>query len=328
MYKFILTVVVLLNLSVNAFARENVKIVGSSTIFPFSNTVADYFDKEDIFPEPIIESTGSGDGINLFCKGIGIEFPDIVASSRRVTEEEIHDCKKNGVNKFTELKIGYDGIAFVTSGDMAGKILTLNNIWRALSPYGGPNKQRNVGLPQVWSEIDEDLPERAIKVILPPPTSGTRASLIELAMQKGCLFQSSAAAKCDQLKEDSSIMEGTEDDFALTKYLEEDGDVIGVVGYSYLSSNANTISALSIDGILPSSETIQKRTYPLSRPLFLYVKNRHVEIIPGMEEFLFEFTSDAALGTKGYLINKGLVPMTNDELKAESYKATSEIYEK
>ena len=126
MYKFILTVVVLLNLSVNAFARENVKIVGSSTIFPFSNTVADYFDKEDIFPEPIIESTGSGDGINLFCKGIGIEFPDIVASSRRVTEEEIHDCKKNGVNKFTELKIGYDGIAFVTSGDMAGKILTLN----------------------------------------------------------------------------------------------------------------------------------------------------------------------------------------------------------
>ena len=115
---------------------------------------------------------------------------------------------------------------------------------------------------------------------------------------------------------------------SITKYLEEDGDVIGVVGYSYLSSNANSISALSIDGILPSSETIQKRTYPLSRPLFLYVKNRHVEIIPGMEEFLFEFTSDAALGTKGYLINKGLVPMTNDELKAESYKATSEIYEK
>ena len=329
MYILILLTFLTINLSANAIARENLYIVGSSTIFPFSRDVASNFDKNDIFPEPVIESSGSGDGINLFCKGIGVEFPDIAAASRKITKHEIENCEKNNVNSFTELKIGFDGIAFVTSGDMAGKKLTLNNIWRALSPFGGANNQRNVNLPQVWSEIDENLPEKEIKILLPPPTSGTRDSLIELAMKKGCIFQgASAAERCKEIREDRAVLEGTEDDSALVKYLKEDNDVVGVVGYSYLTTYQSSISAIGINKIFPLPVTIQNRTYPLSRPLFLYAKNKHVEIIPGMEEFLFEFISDAALGEQGYLIDEGLVPLMIDEFEAEFDKFTTELYRK
>ena len=307
--------------------RNYIAIVGSSTVFPFSTVVAERFGRRADFRTPKVESTGSGGGFKLFCAGIGVGYPDITNSSRRVKASELEMCANNGVTDVVEVKIGYDGIVIANAVESEQLSLSRRAIWLALAKQvpAADGSNTLVDNPyQRWSEIDPALPDADIEVLGPPPTSGTRDAFVELAMEGGCeTFPWIAALAdsdgtrfktiCHTVREDGRYVEAGENDNLIVQKLEANPDALGIFGFSFLDQNAEKVHGSRVDGVLPSFDNIADGTYPVSRPLYFYVKRAHVGVIPGLEEFLAEFTSPRASGDEGYLTDRGLIPLPPGE---------------
>jgi phosphate transport system substrate-binding protein len=312
-------------------SRDYISIVGSSTVYPFATVVAETFGKSTTFKTPKIESTGSGGGIKLFCAGVGIEHPDITNTSRRIKKSEVEQCHANGVTDILEVKIGYDGIALANSREAPLMELTRKDIFLALAREipdpNDPASGKLVPNPhQTWKDVNSSLPATSIRVLGPPPTSGTRDAFVELAMEGGCKkFDWIADIKkkdkkaykgiCHTVREDGAYVEAGENDNLIVQKLVANKDSIGVFGYSYLEENSDKIQGSLVDGVAPEFELIAEGKYPVSRPLYFYVKKAHIGTVPGVKEFLAEFTSEKAFGAEGYLADKGLIPMQDDERK-------------
>ncbi len=315
-------------------ARDNINIVGSSTVYPFATVVAEQFGKTTSFKTPKIESTGSGGGFKLFCAGVGVEHPDITNASRAIKSSEVETCKKNGVTEIVEVKIGYDGIVLANSKKKAALKLSAKDIFTALAKQVPDASGKLVPNPnKTWKDVNSSLPNIKIEVLGPPPTSGTRDAFVELAMESGAKkYQSLSDLRSKDkdafteiahtIREDGAYIEAGENDNLIVQKLEANPEALGIFGFSFLDQNADKIQGSYVDGVQPSFDAIADGEYPVSRPLFFYVKKAHVNVIPGMQEYLKEFSSEKAWGPDGYLPEKGLIPMPDAERKtfAENVK--------
>ena len=307
-------------------ARDQISIVGSSTVYPFATVVAERFGQTTKHKTPKIESTGSGGGMKLFCNGIGVEHPDITNSSRRIKKGEFENCADNGVTDIIEVLIGYDGITMANSVDADQLEMTRKDIFLALAkkvpdPNGGDELVDNPYT--TWADVNPELPAIDIEVIGPPPTSGTRDAFVELAMEGGCkAIDSIAALKksdsqsfkeiCHTVREDGAFIEAGENDNLIVQKLEANPDALGIFGFSFLEQNSDIVQPSYIDSFEPTFESIADGSYPVSRPLYFYVKKAHIGVIPGIAEYLAEFTSEGAWGEEGYLADKGMIPLADD----------------
>lgn len=302
----------------NAYGREQIRIVGSSTVFPFTTTVAENFGRMGKFRTPIVESTGTGGGIKLWCGGVGTSHPDAVNASRAIKSSEIDLCRQNGVTEIIELKIGYDGIVIAQSNRQKPFGLTTTELWLALAKTVPVNGQLVPNPYKTWNQINPNLPADKIEVFGPPPTSGTRDSFVELVMDKGCqkfpvVAQITDAAQrqgiCQSMREDGAYIEAGENDNLIVRKLQANPKALGIFGYSFLEENSNSLHGLAIDNVAPNFDTIAAGQYNIARPLYVYVKKKHFDIIPGLREFMLEYASDRATGDEGYLTEKGLIPL-------------------
>ncbi|MFH2059826.1 MAG: PstS family phosphate ABC transporter substrate-binding protein [Pseudomonadota bacterium] len=313
--------------NVCAESRDYISIVGSSTVYPFATVVAEKFGKSTQFKTPKIESTGSGGGHKLFGAGIGVQHPDITNSSRRIKKSEVEKAAANGINDIVEVKIGYDGIVIANSKKAPLFKVTRKDLYLALAA-NVPNPDGSETLVpnpyKTWKDVNAALPNIAIEVLGPPPTSGTRDAFVELAMEKGATtFGFIKAMKaidkkkykgvCHTVREDGAYIEAGENDNLIVQKLEANPNALGIFGFSFLDQNSDKLQGSSVEGVQPKFEAIADSSYPVSRPLFFYVKKAHVDQIPGIREFLKEFTSEAAWGEEGYLTDKGLIPMPTAE---------------
>ncbi len=309
-----------LALAAPASARDQIRIVGSSTVFPFATAVAEQFGRTTSFKTPVIESTGSGGGLKLFCDGVGLQHPDVTNSSRRIKESEVKTCAANGVEEIVEVQIGFDGIVLANSKKAARYDLTKEQIFLALVkdvPLNGnlvPNPN------QKWSDIDPSLPDVKIEVLGPPPTSGTRDAFVELAMEGGAKSVPMLAemraddkkafkAVAHAIREDGAYVEAGENDNLIVQKLTANPDALGIFGFSFLDQNTDRMQGSKVNGVEPTFENIASGDYGVSRSLYFYVKKAHVGVVPGLEEYIAEFTSERAAGEEGYLADKGLIPL-------------------
>jgi phosphate transport system substrate-binding protein len=308
-----------------ALARDQIRIVGSSTVYPFTTAVAEQFGKSGN-KAPVVESTGTGGGMKLFCAGVGVQHPDASNASRRITKGEFADCAKNGVKDIVELKVGFDGLTMAGSKRGPDFKLTKQQVFLALAkniPGADgklvPNPHKN------WSDVDASLPNLKIEVLGPPPTSGTRDSFHELVMEPGAekidvlkALKASDRKAFDtawkQLREDGAYVEAGENDNLIVQKLDANANAIGIFGFSFLEENTAKIKGATIDGVAPTFEGIADGKYTVARPLFVYFKKQHVGVIPGLDKFLSEYVSEKAIGEDGYLSRKGLVNLPKAEL--------------
>ncbi|MEH6634096.1 MAG: substrate-binding domain-containing protein [Halioglobus sp.] len=349
------------SLTVQAAGRDSVSVVGSSTVYPFATVVAERFGRSTKFKTPKIESTGSGGGLKLFCKGLGANSPDITNASRRIKQSEYDDCQANGVTSIVEVLVGYDGIAIANSRQSTQFKLSLKDIYMALAKdipgadgtlVPNPNK--------TWKDVSTSLPAINIEVLGPPPTSGTRDAFAELALGGGAqalpdlkALRSMGADQVAEIqalmtklgmpagaydalarqkgkapkgkdvfktiayavREDGAYIEAGENDNLIVQKLQANPNALGIFGFSFLDENGDKVQGSVIDGIEPSFDTISSGDYPVSRPLYFYIKGAHVGKIPGIQEYAQEFASNKALGEDGYLPERGLIPLSDDELK-------------
>ena len=317
-------------------SRDQINVVGSSTVYPFSTVVAETFGNKTGIKVPKIESTGSGGGMKLFCKGLGTSHPDITNASRRIKKNEFNKCKENGID-VVEIKVGYDGIVIANSKKAKLLNLTKRQIFLALAkqvPEGNKEGGSLVDNPnKKWSDIDPNLPNKKIEVLGPPPTSGTRDAFNELAIEGGCkTFPKLKAIKkqdkkkykaiCRAVREDGAFIEAGENDNLIVQKLVENENAFGVFGFSFLIENEDKIQGSTVDGKAPTMETIADKSYGVSRPLYFYVKLAHVDVIPGIREFLAEYTSEDSWGPGGYLEERGMIPMPENE--REFFKKNAE----
>ena len=323
----IITSVLLILVSQAHAVRDYINIVGSSTVYPFAEVVADKFNKKTKFKRPRIESTGSGFGFKLFCAGVGVDYPDITNASRAIKKSEIDKCNKNDVKDIIEVKIGYDGIAIASDKNAMDFKLTLKEVFLALAKDVPDPKgvEKFVSNPyKTWQEINSNLPALKIKVLGPPPTSGTRDAFEELVMEGGCKKigwikaikkKDKAAYKdiCHTIREDGVYIESGENDNLIVQKLITNPNALGIFGFSFLDQNRNIIKGSTVEGIKPTFATIINGSYPISRPLFFYVKKANVDIISGINIYLKEFTSEKALSAEGYLSKHGLIPLPKNE---------------
>jgi phosphate transport system substrate-binding protein len=319
---------ILLAAPAQAQSRDQIRIVGSSTVYPFTTAVAEQFGKGGKFKTPVVESTGTGGGMKLFCAGIGAEHPDVTNASRRIKKGEFEDCAKNGVTDILEINIGFDGLTMAHAKGATDFKLTKQQVFLALAENVPDASGKLVPNPnKLWSDIDKSLPAEAIEVLGPPTTSGTRDSFVELVMEKGAeklpgmadLKKSDAKAFekiWKSVRKDGAFVEAGENDNLIVQKLEANPNAIGIFGYSFLEENLNKVKGISIEGALPTYETIATGEYKVARAMFIYVKKQHVGVIPGLAEFVNEYTSDKAMGEEGYLEAKGLVPLPEDQRKA------------
>jgi phosphate transport system substrate-binding protein len=309
---------------VPAQSRDQIRIVGSSTVFPYTQAVAEQFAAMSGMPAPVVESTGTGGGMQIFCEGVGPEHADITGASRAMEPSEYETCIANGVDAITEVLIGYDGLSVAHSVDGPDMNLTKAQLYQALAaevPVGGEIVQNPY---TNWSEIDESLPDAEITVFGPPPTSGTRDAFVELVMEEGCaefeavtaLDEARMEEVCARMRQDGPFIEAGENDNLIVQRLQADPNALGIFGYSFLYENQDTLKPVTINGVEPTPETIADGSYGISRPLFIYVKNAHRGVIPGLEEFVTEYVSEAAFGPGGYLEERGLIPLDDAEREA------------
>jgi len=304
--RLLLIVFIMSLMSTVSYARDQISIVGSSTVFPFSTVVAEKVGKKGI-KTPVIESTGTGGGMKLFCKGIGVNTPDMTNASRAIKPKEKKMCFENGVTDISQVIVGLDGIAIIHSASNNTVNFTVEQLWQALSAKGS--------LPTKWSDIDSSLPDVKIGVLVPPPTSGTRDAFNELVMAKGCPKEVKEANKkdCTLLREDGAAIEAGENDTLIINKIVAEPNNFGILGYSYYDANKDKVRAVTINGKSISKQSIQDGSYPISRPLYFYVKNQHKGVIPGIDEYIKEFTSKRAISNRGYLTDLGLVPLANPQ---------------
>jgi phosphate transport system substrate-binding protein len=310
-----------------AQTRDQIRIVGSSTVFPYTQAVAEQFAASTGMSAPVVESTGTGGGMQIFCGGVGPDHPDITGASRAMTESEYELCTQNGVDSITEVLIGYDGLSIATSAQGADLDLSEAQIFQALAAeveVDGeivPNPYMN------WSDIDDSLPDQQIQVFGPPPTSGTRDAFVELVMHDGCNeFETIAALEesdeeawetvCSRMRQDGPFVEAGENDNIIVQRLQADPNALGIFGYSFLFENQDTLKPALVNGIAPTPETIGDGTYPVARPLFFYIKNAHRGVIPGLEEFVTLYVTEDSMGDGGFLSERGLIPLPEDEREA------------
>ncbi len=307
-----------------AAARDQIQIVGSSTVFPFTTAVAEKLGQGGKFKTPVVESTGTGGGIKLFCSGVGEGTPDFANASRAIKDSELETCKGAGVTP-VEIKIGFDGIVLANSKAGAQVDFMKEQIFKALAKNVAVDGKL-VANPYVnWSDVDASLPATKIEVLGPPPTSGTRDAFVELVMLEACQDEVKAANEkaCGEVREDGAYVEAGENDNLIVQKLEANPNAFGIFGFSFLDQNADKLQGHKVDGVDPTFENIASGDYKVSRSLFVYAKKEHVGVIPGMEEFIAEYTSDAAWGPEGYLADKGLIPLPDDAraTSAEDAKA-------
>ena len=327
MKKLIILCSTILLFSITVQARDQISVVGSSTVYPFSTVVAENFGRDTGMKTPKIESTGSGGGMKLFCAGLGVNHPDITNSSRRIKKTELEKCTKAGI-EVVEIKIGYDGIVIANSKKGEKFNLSKRDIFLALAkdvPEGNAEGGKLIPNPnKTWKEVNSNLPDIKIEVLGPPPTSGTRDAFNELAIEGGCkTFPNLKAIKkedkkkykaiCRAVREDGIYIEAGENDNLIVQKLAENKNALGVFGFSFLAENEDKIQASNIDGNEPTFENIASKAYPVSRPLYFYIKTAHVDVIPGIREFVEAYTSDDAFGPDGYLSERGLIPMPDEE---------------
>ncbi|MCW8092749.1 PstS family phosphate ABC transporter substrate-binding protein [Alteromonas sp. ASW11-130] len=338
-----------ISMQAQAQSRDYINIVGSSTVYPFSTVVAERFGKATQFKTPKVESTGSGGGIKLFCQGVGVQFPDITNASRAIKSSEVEMCKENGVTGIVEVLIGYDGIVIGNSSRAKQLDLSRKDLFLALAkevpdPQGSEKLVENPY--KVWSDVNPSLPNTKIEVLGPPPTSGTRDAFVELVMEEGCKEidwiadikkQSKAESDkakskklknkfksiCHTVREDGAFVEAGENDNLIVQKLNANPNALGIFGFSFLDQNIDQIQGSAIDGQDPTFESIADGSYPVSRPLYFYVKKAHVDMIPGIREYLAEFTSKKAAGEEGYLTEKGMIPLNSVKLNAVREKVES-----
>lgn len=314
-----------------AQARDQIEIVGSSTVFPFATSVAEQFGRSTSFKTPVIESTGSGGGLKLFCAGIGLQHPDITNASRRIKEKEFQKCQANGID-MTEIVVGFDGIVVANAKEGPQLTLTRQQIYLATAKKV-PDPSRPcqaewcepIDNPyQKWSDIDASLPDTKIEILGPPPTSGTRDAFQELAMSKGAnaFPHMKKLKKTDKkmwkkltrtVREDGAWIDAGENDNLMVSKLSANPNAVGVFGFSFLDQNSDRIKGSIVENIQPSFENIADGKYKISRSLYFYIKHAHVGTVPGILEYVKEFTSENAFGEDGYLIDKGLIPLPNAE---------------
>jgi phosphate transport system substrate-binding protein len=322
----------LLFTAVAAEARTQIRAVGSSTVYPFATAVAERYAR--INPKagtPIIESTGTGGGMKLFCAGVGAQFPDLANASRRIKASEVKTCAANGVTAITEVQVGIDGIALAESNSAQLVNVSQLDIYKALAkaPFGKPNKAKT------WKDVNPKLPAVAIRVYGPPPTSGTRDALGELILTPPCEANASMAALkksdeakfksiCTGIREDGAYIEAGENDNLIVQKIEANPGSLGIFGYSYLEENADKVKGLQINGVAPTYDTIASFKYPGARPLYVYVKNAHVKAIPAIRGYLAEFTKESTWGKGGYLAKRGLIS-SPDAVRAASAKAAATL---
>jgi phosphate transport system substrate-binding protein len=308
-------------------SRDYIAIVGSSTVYPFTTTVAEQFGKGGKFKTPKVESTGTGGGFKLFCAGVGVQYPDISNASRAIKPAEQETCAKAGVKDILEVKIGYDGIVLANSSKGTLFKVSRRDLYLALAKnipdpanptalIANPNK--------TWNQVSKSLPADKIEVLGPPPTSGTRDAFVELVMEAGCqtfpwiktlkdVDEGRFKRVCDSIREDGGYIEAGENDNLIVQKLEANPKAIGIFGYSFLEENLSKVEGSFVDGVAPTFENIASGKYPISRPLFVYVKSAHMGVIPGLKEFVTEYISDRSMGSEGYLADKGLIPLSAGE---------------
>lgn len=316
-------------------ARQNIQMVGSSTVYPFVTVAAERFGKSTEYKTPIIESTGSGGGMKLFCGGVGIAHPDFTNSSRRIKASEFADCNANGVTRIIEIKIGYDGIVLANSKAANRFALSRRDIFLALAKnVPNPSGEKSL-LPnpyQTWADVNPALPNAKIEVLGPPPTSGTRDAFVELGMEGGCKkIDWIAALKatdknayldvCHRIREDGAFIESGENDNLIVQKLIKNPNALGIFGFSFLDQNSDVVQGSAVGEVLPEFEQIAAGAYPISRPLYVYAKAAHIDLIPGMAAFIDELTAENTWGEDGYLSDRGLIPMPQAE--REKFRAAA-----
>jgi phosphate transport system substrate-binding protein len=312
-----------------AASRDTISIVGSSTVYPFSTTVAERFGKGGKFATPKVESTGTGGGMKLFCAGVGTEHADLTGASRRMKKSEFDTCQTNGVKEIVEMKIGFDGIVVANSTKAPTYKLSLKDIFLALAK-DVPNADGTALIPnpyKTWKDVNPALPADKIEVLGPPPTSGTRDAFNELAMEGGCAKipmikamkdtdKKKFEAVCRGIREDGVYIEAGENDNLIVQKLDANPKALGVFGYSFLDQNRGKVHGSVIDGVEPTFDNIASGEYPVSRSMYVYAKKAHIGVIPGITEYLAEFASEKAWGEEGYLADKGLIPMPKKDRQA------------
>ena len=313
----------------SSMARESIEVVGSSTVYPFSTVVAERYGRASGQLTPKIESTGSGGGMKLFCSGVGTNYPDITNSSRRMKSSEFKKCQANGVKEVIEVQVGYDGIVIANSVESAPVELSRKDIFLALAAQvPGAVEGELIDNPYTtWKQVNSALPDTAIEVLGPPPTSGTRDAFAELALEGGCkkfawikamkkTDKSAYKALCHTIREDGAYIEAGENDNLIVQKLQANPAALGIFGFSFLDQNADKVQGANIESVEPTFESIADKSYPISRPLYFYVKKAHVGVVPGIEGYLKEFTSERAWGEDGYLAEKGMIPLPLEERRA------------
>ncbi len=312
-----------------AAGRDYISIVGSSTVYPFATVVAERFGKTTGNPTPKVESTGSGGGMKLFCSGVGTGHADITNASRRMKKSEFELCQSNGVTDVVEVLIGFDGIVLANSNKTQVMDLSRKDIFLALAKEV-PAKDGEKLIPnpyKTWSDVNPALPNTKIEVLGPPPTSGTRDAFAELALEGGCKKfdwikamkkkdKKAYKAVCHTIREDGAYVEAGENDNLIVQKLNANPEALGVFGFSFLDQNSDKVQGSKIEGVEPTFDSIADKSYPVSRPLYFYVKKAHVGVVPGIDGYLAEFTSEKAWGSDGYLAEKGMIPLP-DETRAK-----------
>ena len=320
-----------------AAARDQISIVGSSTVFPYTQAVAEQFANSTGRPSPIVESTGTGGGMQIFCEGIGEGHPDLTGASRAMKASEWDKCAENGVTDITEALIGFDGLSMAVNRDTQYEWdMTLGEMYQALAAEVPVDGEWVENPYQNWSEINDSLPDSEIVVIGPPPTSGTRDAWVELAMHAGCKeldyvkngdFDGDwVDENCSRMRTDGPFIEAGENDNLIVQRLDSDPNALGIFGYSFLFENEDKLMGIALNGVEPNFDTIADKSFPVARPLYFYVKNAHRGVIPGLNEFVAEYMSEDALAPGGYLSERGLVPLVDDrraKLQDEVLNGTS-----
>jgi phosphate transport system substrate-binding protein len=308
-------------------SRDYINVVGSSTVYPFTTTVAEQFGRVGQFKTPKVESTGTGGGIKLFCNGVGVQHPDVANASRRIKQSEVDICAKNGVKDIVEIKVGYDGLVLAHSKKAPKLNVSRRDVYLALAKQipDPANPQTLIANPnKTWKQVNASLPDQKIEVLGPPPTSGTRDSFAELYMESGCqafpwiktlkdVDENRYKRVCHTVREDGAYVEAGENDNLIVQKLEANPAAVGIFGFSYLEENEDKLVGSLVEGVSPNFDTIASGKFPTSRPLFIYVKKAHIGVIPGIKEFMAEYVSDKALGSEGYLADKGLIPPSDAE---------------
>jgi len=323
------TAVMAFSISAQADARTQMRAVGSSTVYPFAKIVAERIARVNPrLGTPIIESTGTGAGMKLFCAGVGERFPDVENASRRMKASEAKLCASNGVTQITEIQVGLDGVTLATAKGSPLSNISQRDIYLAIAktPYGKPNRAKT------WKDVNGSLPAIPIRVYGPPPTSGTRDALGELLLTPPCEANPSMAALkksdenkfkaiCTGVREDGAYIQAGENDNLIVQKIEANPGTVGIFGYSYLEENMNKLKGIAINGVTPTYDSISSFKYPGARPLYIYIKNAHANAIPAVQAFAAEFTKESAFGPNGYLRRQGGMIAAPNNIRFRSQQA-------